>query len=108
VLQLLDYIPDSNGIYQPREQVPGQQRTTPYIASYNGFLIPNFVTIGVDGTATPVYPNAIDPGSLYVLEPNTLIGSSIPILNTSLQPVYTLELDTLEPDTGSIGGTIVL
>ena len=108
VLQLLDYIPDSNGIYKPRDEVPGGERTNPYISSYNGFIIPNFVNIGADGTATPTYPNAIDAGSLYVLEPNTLIGSNIPILNTSLQPVYTLELDTLEPDTGSIGGTIVL
>lgn len=108
VLQLLDYIPDSNGIYVPRADVSGGQRTQPYVASYNGFIIPNFFTIGSNGTATPTYPNSIDPGSLFVLEPNTLIGSNIPVLNTSLQPVYTLELDTLEPDTGSIGGTIVL
>lgn len=108
VLQLLDYIPDSNGIYRPREDVSGGQRTLPYVSSYNGFLIPNVVTIGADGTATPTYPNAIDSGSFTVLEPDILIGSNIPVLNTSLQPVYTLELDTLEPDTGSIGGTIVL
>jgi hypothetical protein len=32
----------------------------------------------------------------------------MPILNVTLQPVYTLELDTLMPDTGSIGGKIVV
>lgn len=108
VLQLLDYIPDSNGIYLPRSDVSGGARTNPYVSSYNGFIIPNFVNIGADGTATPTYPNAIDTGSSNVVEPLLLISSNIPILNTSLQPVYTLELDTLEPDTGSIGGTIVL
>lgn len=108
VLQLLDYIPDSNGIYVPRADVSGGARTQPYVSSYNGFIIPNFVNIGADGTATPTYPNSIDTGSSNVVEPLILIGSNIPVLNTSLQPVYTLELDTLEPDTGSIGGTIVL
>jgi hypothetical protein len=108
ILELLDYISDSNGIYRPRQDVSGGNRTTPYVASYNGFIIPNFVTIGADGNATAKYPNSIDPGTSNVLEPNVLISSNVPILNTSLQPVYTLELDTLEPDTGSIGGTIVL
>jgi hypothetical protein len=28
-------------------------------------------------------------------------------LNTSLQPVYTLELETAEPDTSGLGGMIV-
>jgi len=36
------------------------------------------------------------------------IGSNLPFLNTSLQPVYTLELETQEPDTGAIGGKIVV
>jgi hypothetical protein len=108
VLQLLDYVADSNGIYVPRSDISGGERTQPYVSSYNGFLIPNFVVIGADGTASPRYPNSIDPGTLYVLEPNTLVGSNVPFLNTSLQPVYTLELETLQPDTGSIGGNIVL
>jgi hypothetical protein len=108
VLELLDYVADSNGIYSPRENVPGAQRTTPYVDSYNGFILPNFVTIGSDGAATPTYPRSIDAGTSNVVEPLLLVNTNIPILNTSLQPVYTLELDTLEPDTGSIGGTIVL
>lgn len=109
VLRLLDYV-TSNGMYVPRTDVSGAARTTPYISSYNGFIIPNFVklTIAGDGSVEAVYPNAVDSDTLNVIDSTTLIGSNIPILNTSLQPVYTLELDTLEPDTGSIGGTIVL
>jgi hypothetical protein len=104
VLQLLDYVPDSNGIYIPRDV----SRTLPFVSSFNGFVIPNFVTIGIDGTATPTYPNAIDPVTSNVLEPNTLVGSNLAFLNVTLQPVYTLELETLQPDTGNIGGTIVM
>jgi hypothetical protein len=108
VLQLLDYVADSNGIYVPRSDVSGAARTTPYIDSFNGFVIPNFVTIGADGTATPTYPNAIDAGTLTILEPSSYVGSNLAILNVALQPVYTLELETVMPDTGRIGGNIVL
>lgn len=108
VLQLLDYVPDSNGIYVPRADVSGAERVNPYIDSYNGFLIPNFVSIGLDGTATPAYPGSIDTGSFTVLEPVSYVGSNLPFLNVTLQPVYTLELETLMPDTGQIGGNIVL
>jgi len=108
VLQLLDYALDSNGIYLPRGDISGEQRKKPYVSSYNGFVIPNFVTIGSDGTATPTYPDAIDVGTSNVLEPDILIGSNMPFLNMTLQPVYTLELETVQPDTSSIGGTIVL
>ena len=108
VLQLLDYIQDENGVYVPRSDVSGAQRTGTYIDSYNGFLIPNFITVGNTGDVSAAYPGSIDPGTYNVLEPTTLVGSNMPFLNTSLQPVYTLELDTLEPDTGSIGGKIVL
>lgn len=107
VLQLLDYIPDSNGIYVPRSDVSGGARTTPYVSSYNGFIIPNFVTIGADGNATATYPNAIDSGTSNVLEPDILVGSNLPFLNTSLQPVYTLEIESVMPDTSALGGTIV-
>jgi hypothetical protein len=107
VLQLLDYVPQ-DGIYVPRADVSGAERTTPYVASYNGFIIPNFVSVDTAGNVTPLYPGSIDAGTGTVLEPNTLVGSNLPFLNTSLQPVYTLELDTIEPDTGSIGGKIVL
>jgi hypothetical protein len=106
VLELLDYVTDSNGLYVPRNT--SNARTTPYIASYNGFLIPNFITTGTAGTATPTYPGSIDPVTNTVLEPNVLVGSNLPFLNVTLQPVYTLELDIAQPDTGSIGGTIVL
>jgi hypothetical protein len=106
VLQLLDYVKDVNGIYQPRDAASA--RTRPYVSSYNGFIIPNFVTIDPDGFATPQYPGSIDAGSSNVLEPTILVGSNIPFLNTSLQPVYTLELETIEPDTSKIGGKIVV
>jgi len=106
VLELLDYVQDSNGIYVPRDA--SSARTTPYVSSYNGFLIPNFVTIGPDGSAIPTYPQSIDAGTSNVVEPEVLVGSNLPFLNTSLQPVYTLELECLLPDTGAIGGNIVL
>jgi hypothetical protein len=108
VLQLLDYVPDENGIYVPRSDVPGAERATPYVASYNGFIIPNFVRIDALGNATAAYPGAIDAVTRTVLEPNLYVGSNLPFLNTSLQPVYTLELETQEPDTGAIGGKIVV
>ena len=108
VLQLLDYIPNDNGVYVPRSDISGAQRTSPYIDSYNGFLIPNFITVGSTGDVSAAFPGSIDTTTFNVLEPNVLVGSNMPFLNTSLQPVYTLELDTLEPDTGSIGGKIVL
>lgn len=104
VLQLLDYVPDENGIYIPRDA--STARTQPYVSSYNGFIIPNFVTIGSDGTATPTYPSSID-GTGTVLEPNTFISSNIPFLNVTLQPVYTLELECDEPDTSTISATFV-
>jgi hypothetical protein len=106
VLELLDYVKDVNGIYVPRDAASA--RTKPYVSSYNGFIIPNFVTIDQDGFALPTYPNSIDSGSSNVLEPTVLDGSNMPFLNTSLQPVYTLELETIEPDTSKIGGKIVV
>lgn len=106
VLQLLDYVRNSNGIYVPRDETSA--RTKPYVSSFNGFIIPNFVSIGPDGDATPLYPNSIDRDSSNVLEPTVLVGSNIPFLNVNLQPVYTLELETVEPDTSKIGGKIVV
>lgn len=113
VLQLLDYVLGSNNFYIPRDS--NTARTSPYVSSYNGFIIPNFVTIGPDGGATATLPNSIDPGTNVVLEPNTLLSylpssaasSNLPFLNTSLQPVYTLELETAEPDTSAIECQIV-
>lgn len=115
VLQLLDYVLGSNGFYIPREESTLPRTATgPYVSSYNGFIIPNFVTISPDGSAQPALPNSIDPGTNTVLEPATLLSylttntiSNLPFLNTSLQPVYTLELETAEPDTSKIGGEIV-
>jgi hypothetical protein len=108
VLALLDYVADSNGIYQDRKTVPGQTRTAPYISSFNGFIIPNFFTTGNNGNVTPTYTGSIDSGTYTILEPNSLVGSNLEFMNASLQPVYTLELDIMQPDTGSIGGKIVL
>jgi hypothetical protein len=106
VLELLDYVPDENGIYNPRDA--SSARTVPYVSSFNGFVIPNYITIGVTGDATTTYPESIDIGTNIVLDPTTYVGSNLAFLNVSLQPVYTLELETAEPDTGSIGGSIVL
>ncbi len=105
VLQLLDYVQDSDGIYGPRDGT--NARTRPYVSSYNGFMIPNFVSIGSDGTASAALPGSIDPGTNTVLEPDVLVGSNMPFLNVTLQPVYTLEVESQLPDTGTIGGTIV-
>jgi len=106
VLQLLDYVKDVNGIWVPRDALSA--RVTPFVASYNGFLIPNFITVEVDGDAVPTYPNSIDEGTSNVLEPTVLAGSNMPFLNTTLQPVYTLEFQMVEPDTSKIGGKIVV
>jgi hypothetical protein len=106
VLQLLDYVKNVNGIYVPRDA--SSQRTDPYVSSYNGFILPNFVTIDQDGYAAPTYPGSIDDTTSNVLEPTVLAGSNMPFLNTTLQPVYTLELETIEPDTSKIGGKIVV
>lgn len=116
VLQLLDYVdnPLVPGEFIPRDV--SSARTTPYVASYNGFLIPNFVSVETDGDAVPTYPNSIEPDTGEVLVPATLLSylttdpskNTLPVLNTSLQPVYTLELETLEPDTSRIGGKIVV
>lgn len=114
VLSLLDYVPDSNGLYVPRSS-SNNPHTTPYVSSYNGFTIPNFFTVGDEGSVTPTYPNSIDGygkgasnATYTILEPNSLVGSNLEFMNASLQPVYTLELDILQPDTGAIGGKIVL
>jgi hypothetical protein len=116
VLQLLDYVnnPMVPGEFIPRDA--SSARTVPYVSSYNGFVIPNFVTIEVDGDAVPTYPRSIDTPTNEVLVPATLLSyitvdpskNTLPFLNTSLQPVYTLELETLEPDTSKIGGKIVV
>ena len=106
VLQLLDYVPDPvSGQYVPRDA--SSARTGPYISSYNGFIIPNFVTIGANGDAFPTYPDAIDAGTRRILETDLYVGSNLAFLNTTLQPVYTLEIESVLPDTSGIGGTIV-
>jgi hypothetical protein len=116
VLQLLDYVDNPNvpGEFIPRDA--SSARTTPYVSSYNGFIIPNFVTIEADGDAVPTFPNSMEPGTGEVIVPASLLAylttdpskNTLPFLNTSLQPVYTLELETLEPDTSKIGGKIVV
>jgi hypothetical protein len=105
ILDQLDYIPNADGIYEPR---PANQRTQPYVSSYNGFVITNFFTKYNQGNVLPSYPDSIDETTFTILEPNILVGSNLEFLNVSLQPVYTLELDILQPDTATIGGKIVL
>jgi len=107
VLQLLDYVANADGIYEPRS-ASNQPHISPYISSFNGFVIPNFFVTSNNGNVTPAYPGSIDKGTYTVLEPNSLVGSNLEFMNASLQPVYTLELDILQPDTGAIGGKIVL
>jgi hypothetical protein len=105
VLALLDYVENpETGIWGPRTVA----RTTPYISSYNGFVIPNFFTVGDEGNVSPTFPNSIDTGTFTILEPNSLVGSNLEFMNATLQPVYTLELEIRQPDTGKIGGKIVL
>lgn len=107
VLQLLDYIPDSNGIYNPRTS--NDTRTLPYVSSYNGFIISNFFSFtGSEGNITPTYPKSIDTTTYTILEPNSIVGSNLEFMNASLQPVYTLELDIKQPDTAALGGKIVV
>ena len=112
VVGLLDYVPNANGLYVPRSSVEGASRTLPYVAGYNGFLIPNFYIQDQDGNAQPMYPGAINGygsanGNSNVLEPNSLVGSNMPFLNTSLQPVYTIELTCALPDTAQFGRNLV-
>lgn len=106
VLQLLDYVQNADGIYVDRATLA--PRTAPYVSSFNGFLIPNFFSVGAEGNTTPAYPGSIDPGTYTILEPSALVGSNLEFMNASIQPVYTLELDIMQPDTGTIGGKIVV
>jgi hypothetical protein len=114
VVQLLDYVTNENGLFVARDSVsPPQPRTKSYNASFNGFLIPNFLDTDQYGSVTPTYPNAADKNNydivqlpvLYNLNPSLSVNS-IPFLNISLQPTYTLELVCLEPDVSQIGGKI--
>jgi hypothetical protein len=84
-------------------------RTNPYTTSYNGFLIPNLFSNKASGDVVALYSN-VDSGPPYTaLDPVQLVGSNLPFLNASLQPVFTFELTCLQPDTSALnGGTIVL
>lgn len=114
VLYLLDYVKDaSTAQYVPRTDSNNTQRTTSYTASFNGFIIPNFLNTSIDGSVTPNYSNAWDSNTFTIysfpIEFNvnpSQVSSNLPFLNTSLQPTYTLELTCLEPDTGQLGGKI--
>jgi len=114
VIQLLDYVNDPNtGLFTPRSLVATQARTGSYNTSYNGFLIPNFLNTDPNGYVSQTYPGAPDPGNydictfpiLYNLNP-LVSANSLPFLNISLQPTYTLEIVCLEPDTSQLGGKI--
>jgi hypothetical protein len=56
---------------------------------------------------TVTYPDAIDYGNSNILNPNQLLGSNLPFLNIALQPVYTLELTCVVPDTSAFRADIV-
>ena len=114
VVQLLDYVTNADGLFVARDLItPPQPRTESYNASFNGFLIPNFLNTDQYGSVTPTYPNAPDKGNydivqlpvLYNVNPSLSVNN-LPFLNTSLQPTYTLELVCLEPDTSQLGGKI--
>jgi len=114
IVQLLDYVTNADGLFVARDSVsPAQPRTKSYNASFNGFLIPNFLDTDQYGSVTPTYPNAADKNNydivqlpvLYNLNPSLSVNS-IPFLNISLQPTYTLELVCLEPDVSQLGGKI--
>jgi hypothetical protein len=112
VLELLDYVKNPQGQYVARSAGDGTLRTTSYNASYNGFMIQNFLTTSPDGSVSPTFSNAPDAiGSIFSFpiqfsfNPNQFSGN-LPFMNSSLQPTYTLELTCLEPDTGSLGGHI--
>jgi hypothetical protein len=108
VVGLLDYVPAGiGGEYVPRTDATA--RTLPYVSSYNGFLVPNFFTQDAGGNAAPTYPEAIDGAAngSNVLEPTSLVGSNLPFLNTSLQPIYTIELTCALADTMQFGRNIV-
>ena len=114
VIQLLDYVVDRDtGLFTPRSLVESQARTASYNTSYNGFLIPNFLTTDQNGYVSQAYPEAADVGNydictfpvLYNINP-LQTADNLPFLNISLQPTYTLELVCLEPDTTQLGGKI--
>jgi hypothetical protein len=114
VIQLLDYVDDRDtGLFTPRSLVPSQARNASYNTSYNGFLVPNFLTTDRNGYISQTYPNAPDVGNydictfpvLYNINP-LQTANNLPFLNISLQPTYTLELVCLEPDTTQLGGKI--
>lgn len=113
VLQLLDYVRNNQGQYVARTAANGTLRTASYAASFNGFMIPNFLYTKSDGSVTPSYPSAPDPTIYsvfsfpvtYSFNP-TSTAASLPIMNASLQPTYTLELTCMEPDTSALGGHI--
>jgi hypothetical protein len=115
VLQLLDYVKDNTGQYVARisNSTTNTLRQSSYVASFNGFMIPNFLTTSLDGSVTQTYSNAPDAVIYsifsfpiqYNFNP-AQFSSNLPFMNTSLQPTYTLELTCLEPDTASLGGHI--
>jgi hypothetical protein len=113
VLQLLDYVKDATGQFVARSASNNTLRTSSYTQSFNGFMIPNFLSTNADGSVTQLYPAAPDPVIYsifqfpiqYSFNP-AQSASNLPFMNASLQPTYTLELTCLEPDTGTLGGNI--
>ena len=76
---------------------------------FNVFFIPNFTTLQ-NGVLLDVYSNAVTPENNYsILDIQSIlgVGSNLPLLNVTQQPVFTFELDIVSPDTSAIGGTLV-
>lgn len=77
---------------------------------FNVFFIPNFTSQLDNGVLLDVYSNAVDSNNNYsLLDIQALlgVGSNLPLLNVTQQPVFTFELDIVSPDTSGIGGTLV-
>ena len=74
---------------------------------FNVFFVPNFTVRDANGVLQDVYSNAVDNNEiLEILNIHQILGDNktLPFLNTTLQPVYTFELDVLTPDTTHLGG----
>lgn len=112
VVALLDYVDIGNGVFGPRDVSAGYARTLPSASAYNGFVVPNFFVSDADGNAKPKYPQAINGygttnTNSNVLEPQSMVASNLPFINTSLQPCYTIELTCASPDTSQFGENIL-
>ena len=73
---------------------------------FNVFFIPNIATRDDTGKLVDTYPGAVDDITYELFDTTNILGlgTALPILNLTQQPVYTFELDVITPDTTNIGG----